>query len=132
LDELPLSPNGKVDRKALPVPDGSRPELEKAYMPPRTRVEQTLVEIWREILKLERVGIHDNFFDLGGHSLLATKIISRVRDALKIDLPLRILFETPTIQGLAQNIQNGSDQRDVIQNARLPVARKPHIVQITR
>jgi len=132
LDELPLSPNGKVDRKALPAPDGSRPELEKAYMPPRTPIEQTLVEIWREILRLERVGIHDNFFELGGHSLLATKVISRVRDALKIDLPLRILFEMPTIQGLAQNMHSGRDQHDVIQNARIvPAARKPHIVQAT-
>jgi acyl carrier protein len=70
------------------------------------------VDIWREILRLEKVGIHDNFFDLGGHSLLATKIISRVRDALEIDLPLRTLFETPTIQGLAQNLYSGRDERD--------------------
>jgi acyl-coenzyme A synthetase/AMP-(fatty) acid ligase/acyl carrier protein len=112
LDELPLLPNRKVHRKALPAPDGSRPELDNSYVPPRTSIEQTLVDIWREILRLEKVGIHDNFFDLGGHSLLATKIISRVRDALKIDLPLRTLFETPTIQGLAQNLYSGRDERD--------------------
>ena len=96
-DGLPLTPNGKVDRDALPAPDQSRPELETAYIAPRTRTEELLAEVWVELLKLEKVGIHDNFFELGGHSLLATQVISRLRRAFGVDLPLRSLFETPTI-----------------------------------
>jgi amino acid adenylation domain-containing protein len=96
LDALPLTPNGKVDRKALPVPEG-RPAGEAAYEAPRTPTEQALAEIWAEILRVERVGIHDNFFILGGHSLLATRVIMRTRDRLGMVLPLRTLFESPTI-----------------------------------
>ena len=79
LDTLPLTPNGKVDRKALPAPDQNRPEAEESYVAPRTPVEELLAEIWAEVLKLDKVGVHDNFFELGGHSLLATQVISRVR-----------------------------------------------------
>ncbi|MFH0341841.1 MAG: amino acid adenylation domain-containing protein, partial [Chromatiales bacterium] len=100
LDKLPVTPNGKLDRKALPAPDDSRPELEAAYVAPRTPTEETLAAIWAEVLKLEKIGIHDNFFDLGGHSLLATQVISRLRAAFAIDLPLRALFEGPTIRDL--------------------------------
>ena len=99
LDSLPLTPNGKLDRKALPAPDQSRPELDDTFAAPRTPVEEILANIWAEVLKLDKVGIHDNFFQLGGHSLLATQVVSRVRDAFKLDLPLRTLFEAPTIHG---------------------------------
>src|SRR5262249_31126598 len=78
---LPRTPGGKVDRRALPAPDAGRPELEQAYLPPRTPVEEILAALWAELLGVERVGIHDNFFDLGGHSLLATRVVSRVRQA---------------------------------------------------
>ena len=101
LDELPLTPSGKVDRRALPAPDQNRSELESVYQPPRTPTEETLAAIWGEVLKLDKVGIHDNFFDLGGHSLLATQIISRVRGAFSIDLPLRHMFESPTVAEMA-------------------------------
>jgi acyl-coenzyme A synthetase/AMP-(fatty) acid ligase/acyl carrier protein len=101
LESLPVTPNGKVDRIALPLPDQSRPELEENYVAPRTSIEEALAGIWAEILKLERVGIHDNFFDLGGHSLLATQVISRVRRAFQVEIPLRAMFEKPTVEELA-------------------------------
>jgi acyl carrier protein len=85
---MPLTVNGKVDRLMLPAPDFTRLEIDEAFMPPRTPVEEALLEIWLQVLKIERVGVNDNFFDVGGHSLLATQIISRVRDVFKIDLPL--------------------------------------------
>lgn len=101
LDALPLTPNGKLDRRALPAPDDSRPELEAAYVAPRTPTEEMLAAIWAEVLQLARVGIHDNFFDLGGHSLLATQVIARVKETLQADVPLRALFEAPTVAGLS-------------------------------
>jgi acyl-coenzyme A synthetase/AMP-(fatty) acid ligase/acyl carrier protein len=104
LDALPLAPNGKVDRRALPDPGQSRPELDMSLVLPRTPVEQELAKIWAGVLDKECVGIHDNFFDLGGDSLLAVKIISRVRDLWNVDLPLKMLFEKPTIAELAEAI----------------------------
>ena len=101
LDALPLTAAGKVDRRALPAPDDSRPRLEADYVAPRTPNEEVLAAIWSEVLKLDKVGIHDNFFDLGGHSLLATQVISRVRKAFELDIPLRALFESPTVAGLS-------------------------------
>jgi len=104
LDALPLTPSGKVDRRALPAPDQSRPELESPFVAPRTPVEEALAGIWAEVLKLKQVGVRDNFFDLGGHSLLATQVMSRVRAVLKVELPLRALFEKPTIAELSSVI----------------------------
>ena len=101
LDALPLTPNGKVDRRALPVPDQRYPELERNFVAPSTPVEEELAQIWSKVLSVEQVGIHDNFFDLGGHSLLATQVISLVRQAFHLDLPLLSLFEAPTVAGLA-------------------------------
>jgi len=101
LDAMPLTPNGKVDRRALPAPDQSRPDLEGPLVSPRTQTERMLTSIWQEILRLESVGIHDNFFDLGGHSLLATQFISRVRDECGVELSLREIFFTPTIADIA-------------------------------
>ncbi|HVE64939.1 MAG TPA: amino acid adenylation domain-containing protein, partial [Thermoanaerobaculia bacterium] len=113
LDAFPLTPNGKLDRKALPVPDATRPELESAWVAPRTATEKTIAEIWGEVLGLDRVGIHDNFFALGGHSLHATQIISRVREAFRVELPLRALFQVPTVAGLAHEIGNESSRSAV-------------------
>ena len=104
LDELPLTPNGKVDRAALPAPEG-RPDLEDAYVAPRTPAEDVLAGIWRDVLRLERVGVHDDFFELGGHSLVATQVVSRTRAAFSVDVPLRALFDTPTVAGLAAEIE---------------------------
>jgi amino acid adenylation domain-containing protein len=108
LDALPLMSNGKVDRKALPVPDGRRLEQDESVSAPRTPIEEMLADIWTEVLKLEKIGIHNNFFDLGGHSLLATQIVSRIRETLQIELPLRKLFEKPTIAELAELITEES------------------------
>jgi amino acid adenylation domain-containing protein len=105
LDVLPLTANGKVDRKAFPAPDQSRPEIEESYVAPRTPVEELLAQIWAEVLKLDKVGIHDNFFDLGGHSLKATQVISRVREALRLDLALSVLFEAPTVAEMASKVE---------------------------
>ncbi|MBI4524347.1 MAG: amino acid adenylation domain-containing protein [Deltaproteobacteria bacterium] len=111
LDDLPLTPNGKVDRRALPEPDQGRPKLEETYVAPRTPVEEGLAGIWAEVLGLKQVGIHDNFFDLGGHSLKATQVMSRVRATLQVDLPLRTLFEAPTVAGLAIRITRGQTEK---------------------
>ena len=101
LDSLPRTPNGKVDRRALPLPDQHRPDLKDVFVAPRTPAEQSLAGIWAHLLRVERVGIHDNFFDLGGHSLLAMQFIARMRDAFEVELPLRALFDNPTIEGIA-------------------------------
>ena len=104
LDAFPLTTNGKVDRRALPAPGATtRLEDEDTYVAPRTPREEMLTSIWGEILKVERVSIHDNFFTLGGHSLLATQVVSRIRDLFRVELPLRYVFEYPTVNALAAN-----------------------------
>jgi amino acid adenylation domain-containing protein len=105
LPELPLTPNGKVDRKALPEPEGNAAEAGAQYVAARTPVEEVLSGIWEQVLKTEPVGIHANFFELGGHSLLATQVISRIREAFRVELPLRVIFESPTIAELALRVE---------------------------
>jgi acyl carrier protein len=105
LDAMPLTPNGKSDRKALPAPDQNSAESAEAYVAPRTPLEELIAEIWAEVLKVDELSIHDNFFDLGGHSLKATQVISRVREALRLDLSLRVLFEAPTVAELASRVE---------------------------
>ncbi|GAB1542999.1 hypothetical protein NUACC21_56730 [Scytonema sp. NUACC21] len=104
LESIPLTPNGKVDRHALPTPDTLSCDREE-YIAPRTQVEELLVEIWAKVLGREQVGVRDNFFELGGHSLLATQLVSRIRDAFKIDMPVRNLFEAPTVEQFARYIE---------------------------
>jgi acyl carrier protein len=105
LDALPLTPNGKLNRQALPALDSSRPTIRTTYVVPRTATEEILAGMWAQFLGIERAGTHDNFFELGGHSLLATRVVSRVREAFDVDLPLRAFFEAPTIAGLAQLVE---------------------------
>jgi len=105
LDEMPLTPSGKIDRHALPMPDMSRPDLQVEYIAPRNDTEEKLVHICIELLRINQVGVLDNFFDLGGHSLLATQLMSRMRDQFGVNLPLRVLFEKPTVEGLAMAIE---------------------------
>ena len=111
LESLPLTPNGKVDRRALPAPEPVKLELAGGYVAPRTPVEVALVQIFAEVLGLKRVGIHDNFFELGGHSLLATQLVSRVRDAFGMELPLRSVFEAPAIAQLSKVVESLKDSK---------------------
>ncbi|MEH1943849.1 MAG: amino acid adenylation domain-containing protein [Nostoc sp.] len=104
LNSLPLTANGKVAYNALPVPNYTRTEFEEIFVAPRTLVEQQLTDIWVNVLKLEKLGIHDNFFALGGHSLLATQIMSRLRQTFRVEIPLRTLFEAPTVAELGNRI----------------------------
>jgi natural product biosynthesis luciferase-like monooxygenase protein len=105
LDEFPLTPNGKVDRKRLPPPETERPRIEQQYAAPRTRIEQKLAEIWEEALGIARAGIHDNFFELGGHSLSTVQITFRIRREFHVEFSLQTLLRLPTIAGLAREIE---------------------------
>ncbi|MEH1785598.1 MAG: non-ribosomal peptide synthase/polyketide synthase [Nostoc sp.] len=127
LESLPLTSNGKIDRRALPAPELSS-ELSEKYVAPRTPLEEILALIWQEVLKIEFVGRHDNFFTLGGHSLLATQLVSRVRSSLKVELPLRSLFAAPTIAELTQLIQQ-LQQQD-IELAAPPILRRAENAEI--
>ena len=106
LEAFPLTPNGKIDRNSLPVPDFTVTTAQENYIAPRTPTEKSLANIWQEVLNLSQVGINDNFFDLGGHSLLATQVISKLRQSLAVELPLLCLFEYPTVAELAKQIQS--------------------------
>ncbi len=105
LESLPLTPSGKVDRRALPKPGGERPDLERPYAAPRSETEATLAEVWCAVLRLDQVGVHDDFFELGGHSLLATQVVSRLRDRFGLELPLPVLFQETTLERLAARIE---------------------------
>jgi acyl carrier protein len=101
LAALPLNPNGKIDRHALPAPPNLRPDLGSAYVEPSSALEQQLAGIWQDVLELECVGIHDNFYDLGGDSLAATKIVAQIVKQLRLELALRSLFQAPTVAEMA-------------------------------
>lgn len=113
LASLPLTPNGKVDARALPPPNYNSTTRSSVPPPPTTSLEATLIDLWSQLLGRSPIGIHDNFFELGGHSLLATQLVSRIRDRFQVELPLRTLFETPTITALARHLmtlKNGLTQ----------------------
>jgi len=132
LDALPLSPNGKTDRAALPAPDTVRLEVEAEYVAPRIPLEEQLAAIWGDLLGIDQVGVHDDFFaELGGHSLLATQLVSRIRDAFGIGLPLRALFEAPTVARLAALI-DGRDGRDGAGPARVSRIERGGAVDLER
>jgi acyl carrier protein len=118
---LPLNRNGKIDHASLPEPDGMRPEGAEAFVAPRTEPERKLALIWQHILGVERVGVHDVFFDIGGHSLRATQLVSRIRREFGAEIPLRTIFEKPTIAELAELLErdSGSERGAAIEIPRL-------------
>jgi len=101
LNALPLTPNGKIRRQGLPDLDGSRPNLDTPFVAPRNLIEEKLAGLWAEVLSLKEVGVHDHFFDLGGHSLTATRVVSRVIKQFQTEVPLQILFQSPTVADMA-------------------------------
>ena len=117
LESLPLTPNGKTDYRALPAPEF---QSQEQYIAPRNPIEEILSSIWAKVLKVAQVGIHDNFFELGGHSLLATQLISRIREAFQVEMPLRELFVAPTIAELSQEIKRLSEGEQLTELPILP------------
>jgi acyl carrier protein len=111
LAALPLTPNGKIDRRALPVPEGDREAAGGEFVAPRTPAEERVAAIWRELLAVDRVGVHNDFFALGGHSLLVVQVVSRVRRAFDVDLPDRSLFLAPTVAGLTAEVERAAAGR---------------------
>ena len=105
LERLPLTPSGKLDRQALPAPDAGAFAVH-AYEPPQGEMEEKLAAVWAEVLKLERVGRHDNFFSLGGHSLLAVRVVARVRQSLGVEATIRDLFAHPVLADLSDKVLN--------------------------
>lgn len=124
LDALPLTPNGKVSRKDLPAYIPAEQEDRGDLDVPRTPIEEILVDVWSEMLGMKKVGTQQNFFDLGGHSLLATQLISRVRKLFQVEVPLRRLFEAPTVAGFSQYIEQCLHNDNVVQPALVPVSRE--------
>ncbi|WP_457565977.1 phosphopantetheine-binding protein, partial [Caldithrix abyssi] len=123
LDAMPLTPNGKIDRRTLPKPQLDRSAVQAEYIAPRNDVEEKLTQIVGELLNIEKVGIHDNFFELGGHSLLATQFMSRLRTTFGVELPLIKLFEKPTVAGLAEEVEKAKQQ---------PAKAAPQIKRVAR
>ena len=112
LEAMPLTPNGKLDRRALPAPDYALAQT--AFVPPRNALEQQVADIWADVLGLDKVGIHDNFFDLGGHSLLATQVISRVRAQLNLEVPLKTLFSSSQLAPFARHISQTQESTSAV------------------
>jgi amino acid adenylation domain-containing protein len=108
LEALPLTPHGKVDRRSLPAPDSSRPETAAHFVAPRTPLEEEVARVWREVLGVDRIGVDDTFWSLGGHSLLATRVLSRIGLAFGVDLPLQVLFASPTLAAFAAAVGEGA------------------------
>ncbi|MGI8807424.1 MAG: amino acid adenylation domain-containing protein [Acidimicrobiales bacterium] len=124
LEAMPLTANGKVDRQALPAPATRRLRSEAPVAPPRTPTEEALVAIWAEILGVDEVGVDESFFDLGGHSLLAVRTVSRVRDAFGVEVPLRVMFDAPTVAGLAREVDGSREAPAAAVPPLVPVARE--------
>jgi amino acid adenylation domain-containing protein len=116
LSALPMTENGKVDRKALPTPDQNRPELESVFVPPRTETERTITKLWEEVLGIDKVGVNDNFFDLGGHSLFVVLLHNRMKDIFQKELSIVDLFRYPTVSSLAKLLSH--DEAQLAQSVR--------------
>jgi amino acid adenylation domain-containing protein/FkbM family methyltransferase len=131
LEELPLTPSGKIDRKRLPESGGHAGEREEEYVRPRTVTEEILCGIWEELLKRERIGITTNFFEAGGHSLLATQVMARIGDVLHVELPVRRLFEAPTVAELAQLIEQQTEAGGTEKIPPIAKARRDHAIPLS-
>jgi amino acid adenylation domain-containing protein len=126
LDSLPLTPNGKVDRRALPSPEGLRADLAAAYVAPRTELEQMIAKVWQEVLRVEKVGIHDNFFDMGGHSLLVVQVHRKLQEILQRNLLMTEMFKYPTISSFVEYLAPKQAEKTPVQQIqkRLEMRRK--------
>ncbi|WP_193197122.1 non-ribosomal peptide synthetase [Nostoc sp. MG11] len=129
LDILPLTPNGKVDRRALPAPENLRPKLATAFQSPQSEIEKTIAQIWQQVLHLEKVGIHDNFFDLGGHSLLMLQVNNQLHTILQQDIPVVTMFQNPTIYSLAQYLNQTTEEKSMFEPVRDRVQKQIEIRQ---
>ena len=125
LDALPLTPNGKVDRTALPSPDATNILRDEVYAPPITDCEKQVTTIVSNLLSFDQVGANDNFFLLGGHSLLGTQLISRLRDVFGVELPLRVIFDHPTVRAISTEIEHLLHSHPLATTGRKPVGESP-------
>ncbi|MET0645320.1 MAG: amino acid adenylation domain-containing protein, partial [Pyrinomonadaceae bacterium] len=136
LEALPLTPNGKIDRRRLPETDGARPELEEVYVAPRSEIERVMAGVWQEALKVEKIGVHDNFFNLGGHSLLLVQVHSRLREVLQAEVSIIEMFKYPTVSALAEHLSREAAEaspaapaRNTAQTRREAMDRQRHLRQ---
>ncbi|MFL5663118.1 MAG: non-ribosomal peptide synthetase, partial [Ktedonobacteraceae bacterium] len=127
LESFPMTPNGKIDRRSLPTPQHTRPELQKAFVAPRTSIEEVLAGIWSQILRIEQIGVHDDFIALGGDSLMAMQVISRLRRTLQIELTLARFFEARTLAELSKIIEQvKAGDAQLQMRALQPISREAH------
>lgn len=122
-------PSGKLDRRALPPPNGQRPASPATFVAPRNELERTVANIWSEVLGIEQVGIHDNFFDLGGHSLRLLQVHLKLREILQLELPLFELFQYPTVTALAIHLQTGGNGESLVPSEQRGERRKQQSAQ---
>jgi aryl carrier-like protein len=132
LDALPLTSNGKLNRGALPAPEGARPDLEVSFVAPQTETEQAIAEVWQEVLGVEKAGVNDNFFDLGGNSLLLVRVQSRLRDVLKREVSLIDLFRHPTISALSASWRGGQNGKAAFRQAQDRAGRQAEALSARR
>ena len=131
LDAIPLTPNGKLDHKALPAPGEWHGQAEEEQQQARTGIEEMLVDLWSQVLGRARVGIHDTFFELGGHSLLATQLLARVRTVLGVELPVRAVFESPTVATFAQRVEQALRQGEDLRMPPLVARERPKVLPLS-
>jgi acyl carrier protein len=127
MEQMPLTANGKVDRRALPAYESSRADASAKFVAPRTPIEEKLVGIWCKVLNTQQVSIYDNFFDLGGHSLLVTRVLNAVREVYGIDLPMRMFFELPTVAALAEQLQTARQPENEMERVSRMLERLEHL-----
>ncbi len=131
LDRLPLTANGKVDRKALPAPGLAQLTSQETFVPPRTPMEEQLAEFWATALAVAQIGVTDDFFELGGDSIIATQLISVLRDAFRVEIPIRLLFEHPTVAGLARQIEDMQSETERADESRIALIQRDELMPLS-